>query len=78
MGRAEATGTHRRDSPVKYRLEGTIIEALDTYVRITLGNGLVRVTKRERPTLFEVLVMLQEMQGYSPCQTQRHAWQVNL
>jgi hypothetical protein len=49
-----------------YRLEGTVFEAIDTYVRITLGNGKVQVTKRQCPKSVEVALMLQEMQGYPP------------
>lgn len=55
---------------MKYRLEGTTIEAIDTYVRITLGNGVVRVTNRQCPVAVDVARMLQEMQGYWPNQAQ--------
>ena len=58
---------------MKYRLEGTTIEAVDTFVRITLGNGKVRVTKNEFPSAIEVSCMLQEMQGYSPNNAQKQA-----
>ena len=49
---------------MKYRLEGTTIEAIDTYVRITLGNGKIEVTKRQLPSSQEIADMLHRMQGY--------------
>ena len=56
---------------MKYLLEGTIWEAIDTYVRISLGNGLVRCTKHECPSSAEVLVLLEDMQGYGANSAQR-------
>jgi hypothetical protein len=58
---------------MKYRLEGTIIESLDGYVRITLGNGTVRVTKRQYPKPTDVAHLLREMQGYEPNKAQLQA-----
>jgi hypothetical protein len=49
---------------MKYQLEGTTIEAIDTYVRITLGNGKVEVTKRQCPSAMDVAMMLYRLQGY--------------
>lgn len=51
---------------MKYRLEGTTFEAIDTFVRISLGNGVVRVTKNQCPKSSDVAAMLEQMQGYSP------------
>jgi hypothetical protein len=50
---------------MKYRLEGTTIESIDTYVRITLGNGRVEVTKRQLPNAGNVAELLCQMQGYA-------------
>lgn len=58
---------------MKYRLEGTTIEAIDTYVRITLGSGLVRVTAKECPSSQSVAAMLAEMQGFYPNRAQLQA-----
>lgn len=58
---------------MKYRLEGTTIEAIDTYVRITLGSGLVQVTKWEMPSATDVAAMMQQMQGYAPNRAQLQA-----
>ena len=55
---------------MKYRLEGTTIEAIDTYVRITMGNGQVKCTPRQLPKPSDVAALLIEMQGYSPNQAQ--------
>lgn len=55
---------------MKYRLEGMTVEAIDTYVRITLGNGKVAVTKKECPKSIEVAQLLTEMQGFWPNPTQ--------
>ena len=51
---------------MKYRLEGTTIEAIDTYVRVTLGNGKCAVTKNETPSAEEVALLLSDLQGYWP------------
>ncbi len=58
---------------MKYVLEGTIIEDLDTYVRITLGNGVVRCTEQELPKAEDVVSLLFEMQGYYPNKSQQIA-----
>lgn len=58
---------------MKYRLEGTTIEAIDTYVRITLGNGKVEVTKRQFPKSIDVAALLHQMQGYYPNRAQLQA-----
>lgn len=57
---------------MKYRLEGTTIEAIDTFVRITVA-GKTQVTKKQFPKSIDVAVMLQEMQGYSPNRAQLQA-----
>lgn len=51
---------------MKYRLEGTTIEAIDTYVRVTLGNGTVAVTDRQCPKSIDVAALLERLQGYAP------------
>jgi hypothetical protein len=57
----------------RYRLEGTVIEDIDTYVRISLGNGKVAVTKNELPDGAEVASLLEAMQGYFPNRAQLNA-----
>ena len=57
---------------MKYRLEGVTIEAIDTYVRITVGSQ-VKVTKKQCPKSGEVAALLNEMQGYYPNSTQLKA-----
>lgn len=58
---------------MKYRLEGTIIEDIDTYVRIRLGNGAIQVTQRQCPSAIDVATMLHQMQGYPPNRAQLNA-----
>lgn len=58
---------------MKYRLEGTTLEAIGTFVRITLGNGNVCVTNRECPSSEEVADLLNKMQGYYPNRAQLQA-----
>jgi len=58
---------------MKYRLEGLTIEAVDTYVRVRLGNGRVAVTKKELPESSDVAALLAEMQGYYPNNAQLSA-----
>lgn len=58
---------------MKYRLEGTTFEAIDTYVRITMGNGKVEVTKQQCPKAADVANMLRQMQGYEPNSAQKFA-----
>lgn len=52
---------------MKYRLGGVIVEAIDTYVRVTTRSNtdspLVRVTPRQLPTAVQVAVMLADMRG---------------
>ena len=57
---------------MKYRLEGTTIEAIDTYVRVTVG-GKTEVTARECPKSIDVAIMLGRMQGYDPNRAQLQA-----
>ena len=57
---------------MKYRLEGLIIEAIDNYVRVSVG-GYVGVTQKQCPTATEVSSMLKEMQGYWPNRAQMQA-----
>jgi len=54
---------------MKYRLEGTTIEAIDTFVRITVG-GKTEVTARQLPRSIDVASMLRRMQGYEPNRAQ--------
>ncbi len=49
---------------MKYRLEGTTIEAIDTYVRVSVG-GRVEVTAKPCPKSIDVATLLQRMQGYA-------------
>lgn len=58
---------------MKYRLEGTTLEAVGTFVRVTLGNGKVSVSEKECPTSYEVADMLCRMQGYYPNNAQLQA-----
>jgi len=48
---------------MKYRLEGTTIEAIDTYVRIIVSDR-TEVTARQCPKSIDVAVLLERMQGY--------------
>jgi len=57
---------------MRYRLEGTTIEAIDTYVRVTI-NGRAEVTHRQCPKSIEVAMLLQRMQGYPPNRAQLQA-----
>ncbi len=57
---------------MKYRLEGVTIEAIDTYVRVTVGKR-VSVTAREFPRSIEVASLLEQMQGYGPNRAQLQA-----
>jgi len=50
---------------MKYRLEGTTIEAIDTFVRITMA-GQTKVTDRQCPKPIDVANMLRTLQGYEP------------
>jgi len=56
---------------MKYRLGSLIIEAIDTYVRVTIVNyhGIdtpdkIAVTKRQCPTAIEIAQLITEMRGY--------------
>jgi hypothetical protein len=57
---------------MKYRLEGTTIETIDTYVRITV-SGRTEVTARQCPKSIDVAVLLERMQGYQPNRAQLQA-----
>jgi hypothetical protein len=57
---------------MKYRLEGTTIEAIDTFVRISMA-GKTRVTDKQLPKSIEIANMLMEMQGYQPNNAQLQA-----
>jgi len=54
---------------MKYRLEGTTIEAIDTYVRVNV-NGKAGVTDRQCPKAIEVAILLERLQGYNPNRAQ--------
>ena len=54
---------------MRYRLEGTTIEAIDTFVRITVA-GKTEVTARQLPKSIDVAMMLGRMQGYEPNRAQ--------
>ena len=49
----------------KYRLENLTLEAIDTYVRVSIGDR-VACTQKQCPEAVEVASLLHEMQGYSP------------
>ena len=58
---------------MKYRLGSVTIEAIDTYVRITVANiggpdarDRVAVTKKQCPNSDEVAKLIAEMRGYWP------------
>jgi len=58
---------------VKYSLGSVTIEAIDTYVRVTVENiggpgaaPVVAVTKRELPTAADVASLLADIRGYWP------------
>ena len=58
---------------MKYRFGSITIEAIDTYVRVTVANiggpdgrTEVRVTKRERPGQVEVAQILADIRGCWP------------
>ena len=51
---------------MKYRLEGTTIEAIDAYVRITISGLCQEVTAKQLPSSGDIAAMLERMQGY-PC-----------
>jgi len=57
---------------MKYRLEGTTIEAIDTYVRVTVAER-TQVTKKPLPKSIEVAILLEQMQGYAPNRAQLQA-----
>lgn len=58
---------------MKLRLEGTTLEDIDTFVRITLGNGKIECTENECPTAVEVAGLLAKLQGYWPNRAQPQA-----
>ena len=58
---------------MKLRLEGTTLEDIDTFVRITLGNGKAECTESECPTAFEVSRLLAKMQDCEPNRAQLQA-----
>lgn len=58
---------------MKYRLGSVTIEAIDTYVRITIANAggigtqdRIAVTKHECPAAAEVAQLLADLRGYWP------------
>ena len=57
---------------MKYRLEGTTIEAIDTFVRITMPTR-TEVTAKQLPKSIDVAIMLERMQGYQPNRAQLQA-----
>lgn len=50
---------------MKYILGSVTIEAIDTYVRVTVCDK-VRVTNKECPKSTDIAHLLYEMQGYYP------------
>jgi len=57
---------------MEYRLEGLTIEAIDTYVRVTVA-GRTEVTRRQCPKSIDVAILLARMQGYEPNRAQLQA-----
>ena len=57
---------------MKYRLEGTTIEAIDTFVRVTVA-GRTEVTARQCPKSIDVAILLSRIQGYEPNRAQLQA-----
>lgn len=57
---------------MKYRLENVTIEAIDTYVRVTVA-GRTEVTARQCPKSIDVAILLARMQGYDPNRAQLQA-----
>jgi hypothetical protein len=57
---------------MKYRLEGLTIEAIDTYVRLSM-NSKTKVTKKQCPKSIDVANLLEQMQGYPPNRAQLQA-----
>jgi hypothetical protein len=58
---------------MKYRLGSLTVEAIDTYVRVTVSNfggpdcpDRVAVTKRECPEVAEVAQLVSDIRGYWP------------
>lgn len=58
---------------MKYRLGSLTVEAIDTYVRVTVENfggpdqpDRVAVTKRQFPTATEVAQLVSDIRGYWP------------
>jgi len=61
------------DFEMKHVIGSVTLEAIDTYVRVTVRNiggvdapPVVRVTKRECPEALEVAQLLSEIRGYWP------------
>ena len=57
---------------MKYRLEGTTIEAIATFVRVTVA-GRTEVTARQCPKSIDVAILLSRIQGYEPNRAQLQA-----
>lgn len=58
---------------MKYKLGSLTIEAIDTYVRVTVENfggadcsSKIACTKNECPTALEVAALIQSIRGYWP------------
>ena len=58
---------------MKYRLGSLTVEAIDTYVRVTVANfggadapDKVAVTKRQLPKARDVANLIAEIRGYQP------------
>lgn len=53
---------------MKYRLGSLTIEAIDTYVRVSINGDpeRTRVTKKQCPEAIDVVSMVAEMRGYYP------------
>lgn len=71
--RGEKPQNLKRGMAMKYRLGSLTVEAIDTYVRVTVSNiggaeapDMVAVTKRQCPKTEEVVALVAEMRGYWP------------
>ena len=57
---------------MKYRLEGVTIEAIDTYVCVSVA-AKTEVTDQQCPKSIDIAILLDRMQGYWPNSAQLQA-----
>jgi hypothetical protein len=51
---------------MKYRLGSLTVEAIDTYVRVSVEDIGISVTKQEFPTAVDVAQLISDIRGYWP------------